>query len=284
MNPIIVRRSSAIGDVVTTLALCAAIKEFSQRPVRLVCHPKIAPMAKNSPQVDSVVSDSVVSTHGTFHVELDGCEHGPEAKKTHLQAIFFSKAQSDLHAMGITLPASSWSEYRPYLEAPLRPDNPACIGVCPSAMPEYRTRWTNDDLWVKFAGEMENERLLWLSHYRPAPGGTPFKKSPYLNLRIQTTDGLLNAIANCKLVVTVDTGPMHIACALNIPVVAISQSFDVKYRIPPGYDRWKAVYPTLQCLNCQQHKCPLPNKAFMPPCNDIDVGQVVKACRELLEK
>jgi heptosyltransferase-2 len=65
--------------------------------------------------------------------------------------------------------------------------------------------------------------------------------------------GLINA---CKLIVTNDSGPMHIAAALNVPQVAIFGSTSTAATGPLSA-RAKVVRHAVECSPCFLRKCPI---------------------------
>ena len=73
--------------------------------------------------------------------------------------------------------------------------------------------------------------------------------------RTSLTD-LVDLMAHCKAVVSNDSGPMHIAAAAGVPVVAIYGSSTPDHT-PPLTDRKKIHYLRLSCSPCFKRDCPL---------------------------
>lgn len=63
-------------------------------------------------------------------------------------------------------------------------------------------------------------------------------------------------IQRCSLFITNDTGPMHLADALGIPIVAIFGSTD-PVTTAPFRRRHSVVRHLLDCMPCQKRRCPL---------------------------
>jgi len=78
----------------------------------------------------------------------------------------------------------------------------------------------------------------------------------------------------CDLLVTNDTGPMHVACALETPVVAIYGSTNPKTTSPLGPDA-VMVKKDLPCSPCMQRICPEGHHLCMKNVSVDEVEQAV---------
>jgi heptosyltransferase-2 len=87
-------------------------------------------------------------------------------------------------------------------------------------------------------------------------------------------------IERCGLFVTNDTGPMHVAAALNRPVVAIFGSTDPITTRPFGNNHIVVRHP-VECAPCLKRVCPLGHHQCM---DRVSVNEVYDACQRILKK
>lgn len=72
------------------------------------------------------------------------------------------------------------------------------------------------------------------------------------NLNIHSLGAL---IQQCRLLITNDTGPMHIAAAVGTPTVSIFSSVDIPFLWYPAGNGNKVFYNKVDCSPCFQQKC-----------------------------
>ncbi len=101
--------------------------------------------------------------------------------------------------------------------------------------------------------------------------------------------GLSGLLARCDVLVTNDTGPMHLAAALGTPVVALEGPADVRQTRPLG-ERVRLVGRfDLPCVPCVRNRCPRtgPGTELPDARNEcmwlISVDEVERAVQELLD-
>jgi heptosyltransferase-2 len=88
---------------------------------------------------------------------------------------------------------------------------------------------------------------------------------------------LLGAISLCRLFVTNDSGPMHLAAALETPLVAIFGSTDEIATGPLG-ERATVIHKHVECSPCLRRECPIDLRCF----TRIEVSEVMEAVRQQL--
>ena len=89
---------------------------------------------------------------------------------------------------------------------------------------------------------------------------------------------LAAAIARCRLFITNDTGPMHVADAVGCPIAAVFGPTDW-IETPPYGRRHKIVRHEIECSPCLKRTCPLGHHDCM---KKLGVDDVYRACKELL--
>lgn len=101
-----------------------------------------------------------------------------------------------------------------------------------------------------------------------------------LNMLGKTTLQEVGAlIESCDVVVTADTGSLHITLALNKPVVALFGPTDPKLWGPLTGTFKVLVNDELDCLGCRKRRCPKPDQYCM---SGIEPVRVKKAIFELI--
>jgi heptosyltransferase-2 len=100
------------------------------------------------------------------------------------------------------------------------------------------------------------------------------------NLAGRTTiPQLVSMIAGLDLLVTNDSGPMHIAAAFGVPTVAIFGPTDPRTTCPWRNERSVIVRHDLPCAPCMKRTCPLGHHACM---KEVLPEEVLAATRKLL--
>ncbi|MHC1743274.1 MAG: lipopolysaccharide heptosyltransferase II [Syntrophobacteraceae bacterium] len=100
-----------------------------------------------------------------------------------------------------------------------------------------------------------------------------------LNLVGRTTVRQMMAVlSRCRLMVTNDSGPMHVAAALGVPVVALFGPTDHTTTSPLA-PMHRVVRKETDCAPCLKRACPTDHRCMTA----IDVDDVLKAARQLLD-
>jgi heptosyltransferase-2 len=88
---------------------------------------------------------------------------------------------------------------------------------------------------------------------------------------------LMSVIKRCRLFLTNDTGPMHVAAAFGVPVVAVFGPTDWRTTAPFG-DRHRLVRKPVDCSPCLLRECPIDHRCM----SGISVEDVYEAAADRL--
>ncbi len=90
--------------------------------------------------------------------------------------------------------------------------------------------------------------------------------------------GLMALMKRCRLFITNDTGPMHIAAALEVPTLAVFGSTDPVATGPAG-KRARVAKALVNCSPCLKRTCPLKHYLCM---ERVSAKTVLAAAREMM--
>ncbi len=90
---------------------------------------------------------------------------------------------------------------------------------------------------------------------------------------------LLSLMAGCRLIVANDSGPMHLAAAMGIPLVAIFGSTDERATGPLG-TRVRIVKKDVECSPCGRRVCPIDFRCMA----ELTVEEVYRATLEFVKQ
>lgn len=263
---ITVRRSAAFGDVIAATVLATKLNAHGY-DVRFLTNQYCAEALLHHPFISEVV------TSGVPDVDLDGTyEQNLERDRKDIPSLYLDAAQHSLKQKGV--PALSYADRVPYLG--LHPkeleDAKAKLADLPSPrilfIPKSQA-WANRTIREKNAIEITHKlpgTVIWGMPYeapkgaRVAPGINPWKG-------FRPTMAL---IAASDMVVTVDTGPLHAAAALNKPIVMIEQCIRGALRLTDQTD-WTLSPSVLACSPCNSMVCNLDGAdKNAPQCQLVD--------------
>ena len=96
---------------------------------------------------------------------------------------------------------------------------------------------------------------------------------------LTTIDELISQIANLDLFITGDSGPMHLAAALQIPTVSIFGSTNDKETSQWMNAKSMIIKKNLECQPCMKRVCPLKHHNCMKLIDASDVLEAVKTMK-----
>jgi GT2 family glycosyltransferase len=257
---VVVKRCAAIGDC---LAATCVVDRLIDRGYSVVyqAHAGVHCVLRRCKN-----KFTITEPNGFAHIDLDGAyENDPQRKTKHFSSMFLEKANEQLRVRQLHLggpynckPRMNCSQAESRGAQQVQNYPRPWVFICPRSN-TYNVRNVPDGIWQEAAARIHGSKF-WLGNHGPAPPGI-------VDLGVRHLDNLIVWMSVADLVVSVDTGPMHIAAAMGIPIVAISQSSSPELPISDQCD-YVALTPPLNCLNCQQLVCPI--NQHVPPCQNID--------------
>jgi heptosyltransferase-2 len=174
--------------------------------------------------------------------------------------------------------------YSPKLEFTPKVFDKPTIGINPGATYGSAKRWYPEK-FAEVGNSFKDYRLIIFG----GPGEEDIAKDieknlthPYfINLcgKLSIKE-LCEYIGGLKLFITNDSGPMHIAAAYNVPIVAIFGPTDYT-ETSPWSNNYKIVSKNLECAPCKKRECPIKTHECM---KSIEAEEVIKAAKELLNE
>jgi heptosyltransferase-2 len=130
--------------------------------------------------------------------------------------------------------------------------------------------------WLIFGGPGDAVLAEKIAAGLLAAGGEP---DGVVNLAGKTSlRELAAALKICRLLLTNDTGPMHLAAALGTPLIVLFGSTSPELTGPLFSPQAQILRMPVPCAPCFRRECPIDLRCL----NGIDTAQVVQAARRIL--
>ena len=152
------------------------------------------------------------------------------------------------------------------------------MGLCPGAEYGSAKRWL-PERFAAAAAAIGGHWVLFGTEKDADVGATIAAElgARCRNLIGQTTlDGLIDELRKCRLLLTNDTGTMHLATLLGVPVVAVFGSTEPGLTGPLG-TKSRIVRHRVECSPCFLRECPLDLRCMKA----VSVEEIVEAIHEL---
>jgi heptosyltransferase-2 len=142
-----------------------------------------------------------------------------------------------------------------------RPPPAPVLGLCPGAEYGPAKRWPAEYFAAVAQAALAEGREVWLfgsDKDKPETAAVQsLTQGRCLDLAGQTTlEEAIDLLSLTAAVVSNDSGLMHVAAALDRPVVALYGSSDPRHT-PPMSDKATVLYLGLSCSPCFERECPL---------------------------
>lgn len=274
---ITVRRWAAQGDALCASVVADRLVELGHA-VNFQTHPSIAPLMRKVPSVKSV---EIHQTH--CDVDLDRSyekfDGTPKRREIHFHQAFFDQANAALKFKGIDLgsplncrPRLHVSEQEKALAIQtLSQYEKPWTFICPGSL-YFRVRQVPNHIWEVAAGKIKGTKF-WLGLWDGPPG--------IVDLKIRDIDRLVTMLSVADLLISPDTGPMHMAAALGVQVLAIAQSSNPEKHLSDLCD-FETIGMGLDCENCCLNLCP--KGQSLPPCQNQNPDQIAEAANRKLNR
>jgi len=158
------------------------------------------------------------------------------------------------------------------------------VGLAPGAAFGPAKRWLPErfaGLADRLIGALNADVLIFGSAAeRPLAEeiASSMKHTPTIVVGETSLRQLLSLMAGCRLIVANDSGPMHLAAAMGIPLVAIFGSTDERATGPLG-TRVRIVKQGVECSPCGRRECPIDFRCMA----DLSVEKVYLATLEVVK-
>lgn len=272
---IIVRRHAALGDVICASTVASKLAEQGFG-VTFQSHSSTHCLLRRIGDIDHITESNSQPT-----VNLDGAyENDPHRRKKHFHTMFFEAANAQLRPRQIYLIETNC---RPHLLVTDKEREVSMarfaqyprpwVFLCPRSN-SYVVRQVPDYIWEEAAKKIPGTKF-WLGTHPGPPG--------IVDLQVRHLDNVILWLAVADLLITVDTGPIHIGAALNIPIVGLGQSSSPNWHLNDQND-FMTLWPegNLGCLDCQENLCPI--SQYTPPCQHFDPEKIAAAATAKLTK
>lgn len=261
-----VQRKGAIGDNISASIVADKLKAKGYR-VRWAAVPQCIPALKHHPSIDEFCEPDSCK----IDICLDGAyERHREIKTTRFSEIFLEVASK---AIG-TLPKTNCvptvivtDEERSTALETLNPHPRPWVMIIPRSN-SWPNRTVVQEEWNILAGLVVGT-CFWT--------GTDPCSKPLVDLECRDFRVLMGYLAHADLVVSVDTGPMHAAAALNRSMIVIEQAFDPALHLSDQND-FVTFKLGLPCSPCFNFTCKLKyENPKDPSCRHVDTSALADA-------
>lgn len=159
------------------------------------------------------------------------------------------------------------------------------VGLNPGASFGPAKRWLPErfaDLADRLIGALHADVLIFGSREQRSLAETiasEMEHTPLILAGETTLRQFMALLARCRLVVTNDSGPMHLAAALGVPLVAIFGSTNERTTGPVSA-RARVVSQHVPCSPCGLRECPIDFRCM----TGVSVAEVYRVALELVKE
>lgn len=268
-----IRRRAAFGDVIMATIVASKLKEVGVG-VRMITEPIISRALEGHPAVQEWENS------GECDIDLDRTyEDNMERDRKPIPRLMMDAALPQMERLGIQVidtcnlvPVLGITDDERWAAAKELQDIPRPRIVLVDASGSWANRTWSKQQVERFPHKLGGlGQVIWSkpSRWAGPPDGVA-------KLEIRDFRHLMAVISQADIVVTPDTGPLHVAAAFDKPIIALEQCNRTNLRLTNLTD-WTSVAPPLDCIGCSKFDCPISLKS--PPCQDIDADLVAAMVR-----
>lgn len=150
---------------------------------------------------------------------------------------------------GYRLTATEHDSARSYLKGLGVPSDAVVVGIHPGARITTRC-WGNDrfsEVVRRIVSRSDRVHVLWFTEPGASQQAPPLERCHSVSLDLHS---FLGVLSHCRLLVCNDSGPMHLANLLNVPVVAIFGPQRPEWFGPRGPQDLVVFRPEVWCRPC----------------------------------
>lgn len=264
-----IRRWNSYGDIIMALPLADRLHEAGYE-VHFDCADVHIPILRGHPSIAKVTSNK----KAPVTIDLDSTyERNGQRKEKSVTWLFFEVANHQLKLAGLApldmrndSPSLRCTDAEKFAMERRFADHPrpwVAMVVKSNAWPARSVKEEN----LVSAAKFIRGTCIW-ANVGPAPAGSNIVSARLLQFR-----DLIALFSVCDLVVTPDTGPLHVAAAVGCQIVALEQSIPIGLRLTDHTDH-SVLSADVPCIRCGEFTCP--KDPAKPPCQKFD-GAVIAA-------
>lgn len=142
-------------------------------------------------------------------------------------------------------------------------ENQTLVGINPGSSPLWKTKQWPQEAFIELCDSLarENVRIVITGTKDDLAAAEAIARQtrtrPILAAGRTTIGELIALIRRCRVFVTSDSAPMHIATAVGTPVVALFGPTDPRRHVAPGRAPIAVIHKEVKCSPCYLKKCPI---------------------------
>lgn len=209
-----------------------------------------------------------------------GSHHSAEHNLELLNALDIPIVSKQIH-FNITLKENSDAEK--FINSNL-PTERNLIGIIPSG--SWESKRCEPEKWVEICRALlEKYDTSFLILWGPGDENDADYIKNHLPQNIASTPKTnireMSALINkCDLIIANDSGPMHIAAALNVPTIGLFGPTDPKGHAPYSQNSGFVIREDLHCIKCNLLKCPYQHECM----TQLQVSDVINKVEQIAER